>query len=178
MFTMRPTIPEDIVHLAHLYVRVFAEPPWHEVFAVEEVVEEFREILSWPEAIFLTACFEERVIGAGIAFSVSRKPEVQALLPSAFQTSLYVSELFIAPETRARGTCRRLVEEQFRLARTMRFTHASVRTSVAQPIIRHLFVDGYGFDIYATQNVLSPKLQNGVLEDMPDTRILMAGSLP
>ena len=167
----------DLPILAALYTSAFREPPWYEVFDKEEVCAEFGEMLTWPDAVFLTVKLDDQIVGGGIAFSVARKPEVRDLLPRAYAEAIYVSELFVAPELRVRGVCHALIEALLREGQARGATHACVRTSVAQPIIRHLFVDRRGFAIHAEQAVISRKLLDGIEQEVPDTRIIMGGIL-
>ncbi|NBS41314.1 GNAT family N-acetyltransferase [bacterium] len=178
-FSIRPVRAEDIEILIALYVACFREPPWLEVFAPEEVRADFDAILSWPEAIFLVAVDDlGAVIGAGIGFGVCRKADVCRLLPDAsMRQSFYVAELFVDPSSRTRGVCRSLTAGLIDRAAAAGFLALSVRTSVDQLAIRHLFVGTLGYREVATEEVLSRKLVDGRIVDVPDTRVVMAGEI-
>ncbi len=177
-FTVRPYRLKDLDLLISLYILCFREPPWLEVFTTEEVRADFAEILSWPEAVFLVAVDEdEKVVGAGIGFHVCRKADVWKLLPPSMRNSFYIAELFVDSTSRTRGACRALTNGLIGEARPAGFRTLSVRTSVDQLAIRHLFVDKLGCAEVATEGVVSRKLIDGAIVEVPDTRVLMAGEI-
>ncbi len=169
----------DMIRAVCLYQCCFGEPPWNERFDPVELRSEFEEILTWPDAIFLVAEDQDGlVIGGAIGFSVCRKPDVCQLIPPMDRNSFYVAELFVDPAARVRGVCRAMNESLLRRACSRGFTRSSVRTSVDQTIIQHLFVDGLGFKVVATQEVVSTKWIDEVETQVPDTRVLMTGGIP
>lgn len=175
--SIRPINPKtDLDAVIVLYRECFAEPPWHEQFREEDLREEFQAILTWPDAIFLVDVDEaERIIGGAIGFHVCRKPDVCELLAQHEQNGFYVAELFVDSASRKRHVCQRLNETMLRIAQASGYMRASVRTSVNQPVIQHLFVDRLGFRVVAQQDVVSTKWIGGVKQQVPDRRVLMTG---
>jgi len=178
--SIRPFNSEtDMERIVALYRACFAEPPWFERFDPAELEAEFREICQWPDALFLVEIDEEgNIIGAAIGFHVCRKSDVCELIPQGDRNSFYVAELFVDPTRRTRGVCKRLNEAMLRIAQTSGYSRVSVRTSVAQTAIQHLFVARLCCTIVARQDVVSTKWIDGVEEQVPDTRVLMTGSIP
>lgn len=165
---------EDLDVLAPLYVACFAEPPWYEVFDAAAVRAEFEEMLAWAEIQFWVAVDADgRVIGAGIGFNVCRKNDVHERLPPPLRNSFYVAELFVDPQSRTRGVCRAMTTMMIEAAKESGFTSASVRTSVDQQVIRHLFVGSLGYEVIGTEEVVSDKFLDGAMVRVPDTRVLM-----
>ncbi len=169
----------DMDRAIELYQTCFAEPPWNERFDEGELRAEFMEKLSWPDAIFLVAEDDDgQVIGGALGFHVCRKPDVCERIPDVDRNSFYVAELFVDPDARVRGVCRKMNSALLELARRFGYSRASVRTSVEQGIIRHLFVGGLEFTVVARQDVVSTKWIDGVEQQVPDTRVLMCGAIP
>jgi len=177
---IRPFSPQsDTARVVALYLACFAEAPWFERFDPAQLETEFREILTWPDALFLVETDECGVIhGAAIGFHVCRKPDVCALIPQGDRNSFYVAELFVDPTTRTRKICTRLNETMLRIAQMSGYSRVSVRTSVAQLAIQHLFVERLGCLPVARQDVISTKWIDGVEQEVPDTRVIMVGAIP
>lgn len=53
-----------------------------------------------------------------------------------------------------------------------------IRPFNAQTAVQHLFVARLGCGIVARQDVVSTKWIDGVEQQVPDTRVLMTGSIP
>ena len=168
---------EDLATIIQLYCACFAEPPWFEEFVAAELEAEFREILSWPDAIFLVFDLNGVIAGATVGFSLKRKPDLVALIPFDTSRTFYFSELFVNAHFRRVGIARTLIQERLALARLRGFTRAAVRTSVNQSIIQHLYLNKLGFNVVATQDVISTKVVNGVKQNVPDKRVIMAGKI-
>jgi ribosomal protein S18 acetylase RimI-like enzyme len=169
----------DMDRAVGLYMTCFAEPPWWERFDADELRAEFAQTLTWPDTIFLvTEDDDGKVIGGAVGFNVCRKPGVCELIADADRNSFYVAELFVDPNARVKGVCRTMTTSMLTRAHYRGFTRASVRTSVDQGIIRHMFVDGLSFKIMARQEVTSTKWIDGIEQDVPDARILMTGAIP
>lgn len=169
----------DMERVVSLYISCFAEPPWFERFDPAELELEFREMLTWSDALFLVETDEGgTIIGASIGFHVCRKPDVCELIPKADRNSFYVAELFVDSTSRTHGVCKRLNEAMLRIAQSTGYSRVSVRTSVAQAAIQHIFVARLGCMIVARQDVVSTKWIDGVEQQVPDTRVLMTGEIP
>ncbi len=172
--SFRQVVQEDFERLAVLYAACFAEPPWYEVFDSAAVRAEFEEMLTWAEIQFWVAVDASGcVIGAGIGFNVCRKNDVSERLPPALRNSFYIAELFVDPASRTRGVCRGLTSAIVFAAQQNGFTSASVRTSIDQQVIRHLFVETLGYEVVGTEEVTSEKCIDGNNVQVPDTRVLM-----
>ncbi len=178
-FNIRPYRPEDLEVLIALYIVCFREPPWLEVFTPEEMRADFETILSWSETIFLVSEDDAgKVIGAGIGFHVCRKADVCRLLPNAaMRQSFYVAELFVDSSSRMRGVCHSLVAGLIDRAIMAGFCALCVRTSVDQLAIRRLFVGSRGCKEISTEEVVSRKLIDGAIVNVPDTRVVMVGEI-
>lgn len=168
----------DMARVIELYQQCFAEPPWHERFEQTELESEFREMLAWPDKIFLVMESEGEVIAGAIGYHVCRKTDVCERIPDQDRNSFYIAELFVDPGTRQHGVCRKMNEALLRIAWRFGFRRASVRTSEAQSIIQHLFVDGMRFRIVNRQDVVSMKWIDGQQCQVPDRRVLMTGEIP
>ncbi len=176
---VRPFNPAtDMARVIELYQTCFAEPPWHERFNAGELEDEFREMLAWPDSIFLVMESDKVVMAGAIGFHVCRKRDVCERIPDGDRNSFYVAELFVDPTTRQHGVCRKMNEALLRIAWRFGFRRASVRTSEAQGIIQHLFVDGMHFRIVNRQDVVSAKWIDGKECQVPDRRVLMVGEIP
>ncbi len=177
---IRPfNLDTDMERVVALYCACFAEPPWFERFDSAELEAEFLEIFSWSDAVFLVETDESSVVhGAAIGFDVCHKADVCALIPTRDRNSFYVAELFVDPATRARGICTRLNEAMLRIAQASGYSRVSVRTSVLQLAIQHLFVEKLGCQIVARQEVTSTKWIDDEEQQVPDTRVLMTGEIP
>lgn len=174
--SIRPIRPEDLERLVALYVLCFREPPWLEVFLPEEVREDFAKILSYPETVFLVAVDGDgRVIGAAIGFDVRRKADVWERLPYTPAPTFYLAEVFVDPEARGHRTCKWLLRSMSDAAAKKGFAKLAARTSVNQPIIRHVLVDRMECAVVGTEEVVSRKEVDGQIVDAPDTRVLMVG---
>ncbi len=173
---IRPVRPDDLEALIALYISCFREPPWYEVFTSDEVRTDFMEILSWPETVFLVIeNGDGKPFGAAIGFGVHRKPDVRDLLPHKMHVSFYLAEVFVDPTAREHGSCQWLLRVLSATAAANGYRNISARTSVNQPIIRHVMVDKLGCVIVGTEEVVSRKCVDGVIIDAADTRILMVG---
>ena len=168
----------DMARVVELYQACFAEPPWNERYDPVELEAEFREMFAWPDAIFLVMESDGVVIAGAIGFNVCRKHDVCERIPDEDRNSFYVAELFVDPMGRQRGVCRKMNEALLQIAWRFGFRRASVRTSEAQTIIQHLFVDGMRFLIVNTQEVVSTKWIDGEEQQVPDRRVLMVGEIP
>ena len=102
---IRPlNLETDMERIIALYRSCFAEPPWFERFDPRELEVEFREILSWVDAIFLVEIDQiGEIIGVAIGFHVCRKADVCELIPQGDRNSFYVAELFVDPTRRTHG---------------------------------------------------------------------------
>lgn len=168
----------DTARVIELYQNCFAESPWHERFDAAELEAEFREMHTWPDTIFLVMESDGIVIAGAIGFHVCRKTDVCERIPDQDRNSFYVAELFVDPTTRQHGVCRKMNEALLRIAWRFGFRRASVRTSEAQAIIQHLFVDKMQFRIVNRQDVVSTKWIEGEERQVPDHRVLMVGEIP
>lgn len=177
---IRPFNPQtDMERLVALYISCFAEAPWFERFDPRELEAEFLEMLTWPDTLFLVETDEDgMIIGAAIGFHVCRKADVCELIPQRDRNSFYVAELFVDSTRRTHGVCKRLNEAMLRIAQSTGYSRVSVRTSVAQATIQHLFVARLDCTIVARQDVISTKWIDGVEQQVPDTRVLMTGAIP
>ncbi len=168
----------DMSRIIDLYQSCFAEPPWHERFDPSELEANFEEMLCWPDTRFLVFIQDKRAVAATIGFHVSRKPDVLKLLDSIDQSSFYAAELFVDPNKRKRGVCTKLLESLLSLGVEQGFTRVSARTSTAQSIIQHLFLERLGCKVVSRQDVVSTKWLDGKELLVPDQRIIMTGSIP
>lgn len=167
----------DAYELIRLYQGCFAEAPWFERFTEGSLLTMFTQIDEWPEALILVVHDKGRLVACGIGFDVSRKPDVLEQLPVQERDSFYVAELFVAANMRCRGLCSTLADALIRSARHRGYTRVSVRTSVEQPAIQHVFVNQLGCNVVGYQDVVSTKWINGCEQEVPDRRILMSGSI-
>lgn len=171
MLTIRTFLRSDIPAAAAIYCPSFAEYPWLEFFAVEDVEREIADVMTWPDAVMAVATINDRIVGAAYGFAVGRKPDVVALVDVAPE-SFYVSEIFVDRTVRGRGIARQLVDDLLR--RVPNLTTGVVRTSVEQPIIQRLFQER-GWQIAAEQEVMSEKSIDGQKVTAPDYRVIMVG---
>lgn len=167
----------DFPKLVQLYQTCFAEPPWFETFDQNELIAEFSEFDSWPDAVFLVCEIDGEVAGASTGFSVIRKSDVCELVSPEFKKEFYFADVFVDPRFRKRGIARALICARREWALAFGFTHGVVRTSVQQPIVKHMYLDKLGYKIVAMQETFSTKVINGVSKEAPDTRVIMAGRL-
>ncbi len=171
---IRRLSPNDFQHLAEIYCICFAGKPWFEVYQAEEVADEIKEVYSWKDAVMVVAEVNDVVVGAAWSFSVWRKPDVMALV-NMHPIFPYISEIFVSPEHQGQGIAKRMVDRLLDCLVDIRF--GVVRTSVNQPIIIRMF-EGFGWKIVATENVVSNKCLNGVVQSAPDKRVILAGRIP
>lgn len=169
---------KDLPVVVRLYQNCYGESPWFEVFDSEELLSELKEILLWKDTIFLVYEHEQRIVGAAIGFSVKHKPDVRKLVPAQFKNAFYFSELFVDISMRNCGIGKLLIHQRISRARYNGYTHGIVRTSIAQPIVQHVYIDTYKYKIVATQETISTKVIEGVKQEAPDTRVIMAGTFP
>ncbi|OGL62484.1 hypothetical protein A3E97_01390 [Candidatus Uhrbacteria bacterium RIFCSPHIGHO2_12_FULL_47_12] len=178
----------DLRQVVLLYCGCFTEAPWFECFDPEEVWQEF--VLLFAQALpkkvrakhkeraeFLVCENEGQIVGAAIGFPMAQKPDVATLVTTDTEHTFYFSELFVSSMYRKQGVAKALIRARMKKARARGFTHGVVRTSIAQSVIQHLYVDELGFSIVATQEVTSTKVIDGVKQDVPDTRVIMAGKI-
>lgn len=174
---VRPLTDTDINATVALYQACFAEPPWFETFEFDEVAAEFREILSWPDAAFLVAVLDEKIVGGTVGFDLARKPDVNVLVPTVFKPCFYFSELFVDAAMRRNGIAGALIRERSAHARRHNYTFGAVRTSINQTIIRTIY-QKLGYHTVATQEVTSTKIIDGQATTANDLRVIIAGSIP
>lgn len=176
---IRIAYERDIPEMAKSYVRNFAGSPWFEIHDQAETEAMFREFMSWPDSICIVA-FDDPgyLVGGGVSFHGCRKYDVWMKVHKKAAYNLYVAELFIDDSARRRGLCKKIVTETFKRAYELGFRDASVRTSVDQPAIIHLFQDGYGYTVEDRQQVVSTKCIGGEMIDAPDERVIMLGKIP
>ena len=175
---IRQAQEKDFPELVALYQNCFAEPPWFEVFDTDELLAEFKEILSWPDAIFLVCEHEGKIVGGATGFSITRKPDVLALIEKRYANAFYFADLFVNPAMRKQGIGKSLVQARYNLACFRDFAYGVVRTSVFQPIVRHMYLDQLGYKILAIQDTVSTKIIDGMKQEAPDARVIMAGRFP
>lgn len=180
-FVYRAYEEEDLAKLVTLYERCFAEPPWQEVFDSEELATELGGYGRDPQAVLLTVWWETTLVGSVLGFPLSRKPEILELLShltdkDAWLPAFYVSEVFVDKNWRRMGIADQLVEQLLKRADAYGYEHGVVRTSVDQPIIQKMFLRK-NWRILAGQSVTSTKLVNGVLLEVPDSRIIIGGRI-
>jgi GNAT superfamily N-acetyltransferase len=168
----------DMQSVVSLYQQCFAEPPWNERFDPNKLKAEFEEMLTWPDTRFLVSMREGKVIAATIGFHVRRKPDVLELLDPIDQKSFYAAELFVDPHARQCKVGSELLTILLSLARYQGLDRVTVRTSTAQSVVQHLFLDNLGCKIVVTQDVVSTKWLDGRELQVPDQRIIMAGRIP
>ena len=167
----------DMAAVVMLYRVCYAEGPWFEFFDPKDVEEEFLEILSWIDSIFLVCEDHGRIVGASIGFPIEHKPDVLASILQTTSRGFYFADLFVDPSMRNRGIGKYLMQERYAMAMHLEYKIGIVRTSVAQPIIQHLYVDQLGYRIVAKQETLSTKVVDGVTQQATDTRVIMMGNL-
>jgi len=170
----------DMVRVIELYQACFAEPPWNERFEVCELKMEFCEIASWEKSLFLVASEEDsdqQIVGAAIAFSLSRKPDVLSLVREEERESLYMAELFVARNKRQHGIGKMLTNARMRLGWSLGFRRAVVRTSLEQKVIQDLYQRIYGFQIVCSQETISNNWI-GHVEHQVHTRVILSGNIP
>ncbi len=172
---IRPFTHEDVSQAARLYCTCFAEPPWFESFDPREVTQEMEDILARTDAAAQVAVENGRVVGAAYGFDLATKDDVAALVRPA-PPAFYVSEIFVAPDRRVRGTARTMTQALLRQAAAAGYVDGAVRTSVDQPAILRLFA-GLGWTVAAEQTVVSPKLVDGQTVHAPDRRVILTGRL-
>jgi ribosomal protein S18 acetylase RimI-like enzyme len=158
----------DMDRVVSLYQQCFAEPTWHERFDPQELELEFKEMHTWPDAVFLVNEQGGIVTGGAIGFDVSRKPDVTKLLPEIDRKSFYVAELFVDPLSRQRGICTLMSETLLSQAARSGQQRMIVRTSTAQAVIERMFVGNLGSRVVATQDVVSTKWLDGQMVQVPD----------
>ncbi len=170
--TIRGLQEKDLKKLAKLYAECFAEPPWFEVFNVEDVVQEIALVLAMKDAVTAVAEMHGVVVGAAWGFEVRREADVMALahVPAS---AFYVSEIFVAASARGQGLARGLVGSL--LKRVSGAECGVVRTSVNQPRIIRLF-EGLGWKVVSREEVISEKYINGQTLSAPDTRVILCSS--
>ena len=170
-------LTRDLAAIRDLYAACFAEPPWCERFDMNELDAWFTEMTEWPDAIFLVGTEGDRIVAGAIGFNVCRKPGICELIGDTDRNSFYIAELFVDPTYRERGACQKLNEHMLRLASLFGYRRGSVRTSVSQPVIQHVFINKLGFEIVSRQDVVSTKWIDGVEQEVPDTRVIMTGTI-
>jgi predicted GNAT family acetyltransferase len=135
-----------------------------------EVVGEILEVASWEEAVIRVATFDGLIVGAAWSYNVGRKVDVMKTAQVSPEAT-YIAEIFVSSVVRGRGVARDLVDSLLSHSPVER---GVVRTSVAQPIIIRLF-ERLGWEIIASETVLSRKCINGVTADLPDERVILTG---
>lgn len=170
---LEPLIPQ----LACIYRDCFAEPPWHEVFAANEVEADLREALTKSSGVIVVAQEGTALIGAAVGYALAHRADmIDMLAVPERQFAYYYAELFVAATHRGVGVARRLIDARERFAIAQGFTSATVRTSVAQQIIQDIYL-ARGYSITARQQVMSDKVINNTLVRVPDERVIMHGKL-
>lgn len=164
----------DVVRLAIIYCICFGGAPWFEVYDVEEVIAEIREVFSWPDAVMVVAEIDGVIVGAAWSFSVRRKKDVMDLI-TVDPTCPYISEIFVDPAFWGNGVAQKMVDRL--LDCLVDIDTGVVRTSINQPIIIRMF-EKIGWTIVATEEVTSQKCIDGVITDTPDTRVILVGRIP
>lgn len=165
---------DDVARLAIIYCVCFGGAPWFEVYNVDDVAAEIREVLSWPDAVMVVAEVDGVIVGAAWSFCVRRKKDVMDLV-SVRPICPYISEIFVDPEYRGHGVAKQMVDRL--LDCLVDIKTGVVRTSVNQPIIIRMF-EALGWTIVATEDVMSQKCIDGVTTDAPDTRVILVGRIP
>lgn len=189
--SIRSATKNDLPHVIELYRTCFAEPPWYEVFDSVELEQEFTEMLTWSDCVFLVYEQRDKIVGCAIGFSIHRKPDVQALVINTlidrdigdkdvlrYAKAFYAAELFVDPSTRNRGICGELNKKMLLEARAKKFDCVMARTSVNQLIIQHLYLDVLHCNVIAKQKTVSTKMIDGKEVLTSDMRVIMAGSIP
>lgn len=170
--TVRPFQASDVSELTTLYCGCFAEPPWYEVHAPNEVSAEVHRVAQAPDATLAVALSCGAVIGAAWSYDFERKPGETFGADVPFH-AVYIAEIFVGRETRGLGAARSLVKY---LLENTAHEYGVVRTSVNQPVIIKLFHE-LGWQIVARETVVSRKYKDGVLADIPDERVMMTGKV-
>lgn len=102
MVSIRPFKPEDLDACADLYVRVFAEPPWNEVWRPEEARDHLAHTVGTPGFVGLVAVDEnERIVGMVTGSCRTNAAGRFALL----------DDMFVDVPLRSQGIGHRLMDE-------------------------------------------------------------------
>jgi len=174
--------PEDKNILAKIYTDCFREPPWLEEFGQQEVGNMFIQVSKWLDTIFLVAEHKGEIVGGAIAYDLARKEDVAALVPaSTTDRAIYMAELFVEKPCRNCGVGRSLIIARLALAKMFGYANMVARTSIDQPIIKHLYCNRLGATVVAEQKVSSYHRTQIVERQkvmVPDQRLIMAGRIP
>jgi len=171
---IRKFIGSDIPATSVIYCSCFAEPPWFEAFEPASVAQEMSEVMSWPDAVMVAATDGDRLVASAYGYDLGRKPDVLGMT-DASSDAFYLAEVFVDPAARHRGLATDLIKGLLAIAGARTETGV-VRTSVDQPIIRHLLLK-LGWEIVAEQEVVSEKTVDGRIVTSPDRRIILVGRL-
>lgn len=176
---VRLALAEDVGALAPIYCRRFGQAPWFEVFREEDVWTELLAYLADRTTAFMVAVAGRRlVVGAGIGFPVTKKPDVAELLPAAERDNFYMAELFVAEAYERRGASLALTRARFAAAAQWGYRRFSVRTSPDQPAVIGMYQQHFGAQVVARQQVMSKKVIGGVTIEAPDERVILTGDIP
>jgi ribosomal protein S18 acetylase RimI-like enzyme len=168
----------DLVAVVALFELCFGEAPWFERFVTRELIEWFTQLASNPDTIFLVVGHQGEIVGCSVAHALAGKPDVAELVDEDPERTLYMAELFVHPDYRRYGIGVQLTTERFRIGWEHGFRRAVARTSVVQGIIRSLYCGRYDFEVVISQDVVSTKWIDGEEQEVPDTRVIMAGPIP
>ena len=181
--SLRSFQPDDLQTLIKLYRQCFEEAPWYERFAYADVKKMFeRVIYEWPDGQMVVAANNRSNVayGAALGFHLCRKEEILSRIPKAYQNAFYIAELFVSPEQRKKGSCKKMACQLLKELQSCGYQRIVVRTSVDQPAVHKLFGcrgSSHEFATLAFQQVMSQKVIGDQTKTVADQRIILGGTI-
>ena len=159
---------------AGAYQEIWSEPPYNERFSTEEAGAILSRALRIPDQITLLAVRDSGVVvGFGMAFPVSSKPdvvrEIRGLLP--IDRTFYFAELGVMDPWRRTGLGRQLIELRLSQIDRSRYDHVIMRTSALKNAPYQLY-KGLGFEDTGVYMEVPARRNDGSLRT--DRRLFMA----
>lgn len=164
---------KDLSTLAKLYISCFAEPPWYEVFTNYEATEILSCFLA-DNAIGVVVENTTGIVGFTGGVPARERDDLLEIVGQEWNDAFYHAEIFVDATRREVGVASLLMNAFWQRALERGFVRALGRTSVDQPIIRHLYS---AVPVIQHQSVTSMKMISGVLCETPDERVIFGGSI-
>jgi len=171
------------IDFAELYKTAFGEAPYFESYTIDEVIRDVWDPHVRGSHCVIVVTRGESVIGLGCAHAVedemssigaflAEQAEAGHDIPFPTASTLYMSELAVAPSARGNGLGSRLVELRHQWGRQNGFTHFCMRTAAEGSNSRRLYERLGALVAPFVQDVTGE-----AVESQSDSRIILYGTL-